>query len=229
MIARSTWGGPSLPIGSQMKGPATSVTVHHPYPHSAPAGASIAQEIAHVKAIHKFHASKWAGIGYSFIITQNGNVYEGRGWGRVGAHAGTTAGNQTSYGIAFLIDGTKESPSHLAMAAFAALRREGVRAGHLTADHSVKLHRDWKPDTDCPGNVLARAVKGATAPGRTLRMGMSGPDVQEVQRLLGMSEELQTGFFGSATDREVREFQRTNGLVQDSIVGPKTWAKLRRQ
>jgi peptidoglycan hydrolase-like protein with peptidoglycan-binding domain len=115
------------------------------------------------------------------------------------------------------------------MAAFAALRREGVRAGHLTADHSVKLHRDWKPDTDCPGNVLARAVKGATAPGRTLRMGMSGPDVQEVQRLLGMSEELQTGFFGSATDREVREFQRTNGLVQDSIVGPKTWAKLRRQ
>jgi N-acetylmuramoyl-L-alanine amidase len=228
MIARSTWGGPSLPIGSQMKGPATSVTVHHPYQHTAPAGASIAQEIAHVKAIHKFHASKWAGIGYNFIITQNGNVYEGRGWGRVGAHAGTREGNDTSIGIAFLIDGTKESPSHLAMAAFAALRREGVKAGHLTHDHTVKLHRDWKPDTDCPGNVLARAVKGATSPGRVLKMGMSGQDVQDLQRLLGMSEHLHTGFFGSATDRDVREFQKASGLKVDGIVGPKTWGKLRR-
>jgi peptidoglycan hydrolase-like protein with peptidoglycan-binding domain len=52
--------------------------------------------------------------------------------------------------------------------------------------------------------------------------------VQDLQRLLGMSEHLHTGFFGSATDRDVREFQKASGLKVDGIVGPKTWGKLRR-
>jgi peptidoglycan recognition protein len=29
----------------------------------------------------------WSDIGYNFIVGEDGNVYEGRGWTKVGAHA----------------------------------------------------------------------------------------------------------------------------------------------
>lgn len=220
-----------MPIGKQMEKPATSVTVHHPYPHRAPGGASIAQEIAQIAAIHRGHLQRgWQGIGYSFVVTQNGNIYEGRGWGRVGAHAGTTEGNETSYGIAFLIDGTKEVPSASAVQAFRTLRMQGIRDRYLTKGHTLKLHRDWKPSTDCPGDVLARAIRGATPqPERLLKLGVQGPDVQELQRLIGLPESLQTGYYGSRTERAVRDFQRANKLTPDGMAGPLTMAKLRGQ
>lgn len=29
----------------------------------------------------------WDDIGYNFIIGEDGNIYEGRGWGKKGAHS----------------------------------------------------------------------------------------------------------------------------------------------
>ena len=31
--------------------------------------------------------SGWSDIGYNFLVGEDGNIYEGRGWGKVGAHA----------------------------------------------------------------------------------------------------------------------------------------------
>lgn len=227
MISRIAWGGPVSPFGKRMIGPATSVTAHHPYPHKALLGALASAEVKEVLAIHDFHASKWLGIGYNFVISQNGHTYEGRGWGRVGAHAGTTEGNNTSYGIAFLLDGYKEAPSTLARLAFKELRSEGVRLGFLTLNHTLKLHRDWHA-TDCPGKVCADALLAAESPrGRLLRLGMQGEDVRELQRLLGMELHHHTGFYGVNTAKAVSTFQRDNGLAVDGIAGPATMKKLR--
>lgn len=44
-------------------------------------------------------ASGWDDIGYNFIVGEDGNVYEGRGWDIVGAHAGVNTYNQQSLGI----------------------------------------------------------------------------------------------------------------------------------
>lgn len=41
----------------------------------------------------------WDDIGYSFIVGEDGNVYEGRGWRRVGAHAPNY--NSNSIGFEF--------------------------------------------------------------------------------------------------------------------------------
>jgi N-acetylmuramoyl-L-alanine amidase len=30
---------------------------------------------------------KWSDIGYNFLVGEDGNVYEGRGWGKKGAHS----------------------------------------------------------------------------------------------------------------------------------------------
>lgn len=64
---------------------------------------------------------------------------------------------------------------------------------------------------------------------RYLRLGSRGEDVRHVQQLLqlgGHDPGPIDGIFGRRTDAAVRSFQGANDLVQDGIVGPKTWAKL---
>lgn len=52
---------------------------------------------------------------------------------------------------------------------------------------------------------------------RTLKFGMRGDDVKELQRRLGVP--MITGFFGLLTKQAVKNFQHTNLLVEDGIVG----------
>src|SRR5206468_6603194 len=55
-----------------------------------------------------------------------------------------------------------------------------------------------------------------------------GPDVEALQQALnrhGFSL-LADGVFGPETDSAVRRFQREQGLLDDGIVGPLTWAAL---
>jgi N-acetylmuramoyl-L-alanine amidase len=44
--------------------------------------------------------NKWNDIGYNFLVGEDGNVYEGRGWNTVGTHAGNF--NKKSIGICFI-------------------------------------------------------------------------------------------------------------------------------
>jgi len=65
----------------------------------------------------------------------------------------------------------------------------------------------------------------------TLRKGASGSYVVECQEdLLRLGYDLAhygaDGKYGNVTIREVKKFQRDNGLVVDGICGPKTWAAL---
>lgn len=58
---------------------------------------------------------------------------------------------------------------------------------------------------------------------RTLRFQfpmMRGPDVEQVQRITGVSVD---GLFGPQTEIAVADFQRRMGLAPDGIVGQKTW------
>ncbi len=66
---------------------------------------------------------------------------------------------------------------------------------------------------------------------RTLRFGMSGEDVSQLQRILKSKGffpqgQVTTLFFGKITRSGVIAFQKASGLVADGIVGPKTVAKL---
>lgn len=58
---------------------------------------------------------------------------------------------------------------------------------------------------------------------KTIKSGSRGDDVKTLQRLLNL---IPDGIFGKLTDEAVRQFQHENGLVEDGIVGPKTWEKL---
>lgn len=100
-------------------------------------------------------------IGYSWLIMQSGRVFEGCGWGRVGAH--TLDHNSSAYGFFFPLDGAKDAPTPEALAAFEWLRADGVALGHLHAHHFVKGHQDFnKPG--CPGALVYNAAVLGCAP-----------------------------------------------------------------
>jgi g-D-glutamyl-meso-diaminopimelate peptidase len=66
---------------------------------------------------------------------------------------------------------------------------------------------------------------------RTLRYGMSGTDVMEMQAMLrkiGHDPGPIDGIFGAQTQSAVQRFQRRFGLVPDGIVGPATWRVMER-
>lgn len=75
--------------------------------------------------------------------------------------------------------------------------------------------------------TLARRRARLKAMGtRTLTVGMTGSDVKEVQRLLGLPA---TGTFGPETQAAVLEFQRSHGLPPVGQVGSQTKATLARR
>ena len=63
---------------------------------------------------------------------------------------------------------------------------------------------------------------------KTLRYGDTGSEVKTLQTALnGRGAGLTVdGDFGAKTRDAVKKFQRLNGLEDDGIAGPKTWAAL---
>ncbi|MBS7262643.1 MAG: peptidoglycan-binding protein [Eubacteriales bacterium] len=68
-----------------------------------------------------------------------------------------------------------------------------------------------------------------TVSGATLRNGAENNDVRALQQILknkGYFTVDVTGYYGSITEKAVRDFQKAAGLVVDGIAGPKTFAAL---
>jgi peptidoglycan hydrolase-like protein with peptidoglycan-binding domain len=64
----------------------------------------------------------------------------------------------------------------------------------------------------------------------TIKLGDSGDDVKRVQRVFARQKALGfddvDGTFGAKTDQAVKDFQQSEGLVVDGVVGPVTWSHI---
>lgn len=240
---RTEWGGPAEPIGHPTSGAKLLVVIHHSHRPHLDCGVTEESEQDAILGMHRYHAGKgWGGISYNFLVFQSGNVYEGRGWNRVGAH--TVGRNSSSVGICLVMDGEAHAPTKAAIEATMALVTEGVRLGHIAPTHARAPHDRFQQKV-CPGQrvkdsgLISGAVPpvergAAVAPFPTLRLGSGGKNapadifeaVRELQRRLGMPAHLRTGYFGSRTTEYVKEYQAARGLMSDGIVGPVTWAAL---
>ncbi|MCY9787573.1 N-acetylmuramoyl-L-alanine amidase [Nocardiopsis sp. EMB25] len=141
---------------------------------------------------HHVDGRGWDDIGYSFGVSVEGGIFEGRGLRRYQAAQGTFSGNANYYSVTLMI-GEGERPTDAQI--------DGVRRlrAWLRSDHGVSGtvlgHRDFV-STSCPGSVLYALVENGTftqAPGAPpgsgdemlgLKVGDSGSRVTLLQQML---------------------------------------------
>ncbi|MER5863785.1 N-acetylmuramoyl-L-alanine amidase [Kitasatospora sp. NPDC002040] len=198
--------------------------------------------VAIPQAIEREHLNNsWSGIGYHFVVSQAGEVYEGRGWALQGAHCPDH--NRSGIGVQIAVGGD-QAPTDAALRAARELYDLAcAKTGRTLAKRG---HRDGFA-TNCPGGRLYAWVQagmpapgggggGSTStpyPGYMTARGAKGSTTRAIQSALirrGYGSLLAPygadGDFGSATDRAVRRFQSDQGISSDGVVGPTTWARL---
>jgi hypothetical protein len=182
IISRATWGAKpwngtpdTVPLSRR-----TEFFVHYDGGHPvARTGFAI------MRAIEAVHIGKgWSGVGYTFVVDQAGNIYEGRGWNLQGAHC--PEHNISGIGVQIAIGGDQE-PSAKALAACRWLYEEACRKTGRTL--AKRGHKDGFA-TACPGTKLYAWVKAgmpagdhkpAPNPGGSLPGSGSGADAPRYQ------------------------------------------------
>lgn len=105
---------------------------------------------AWMRDIQRYHQQSkgWHDIAYSFLVSSDGTVFEGRGWETQGGH--TKGHNSSSIGVAYLGDGRQAVPE----AALISIRMLADEADQLFGRELQRLgHRDVGA-TACPGAIL---------------------------------------------------------------------------
>lgn len=110
-----------------------------------------------VREIQRFHMEGrgWTDIAYSWLVDVEGTIYEGRGWGRAGAH---TAGyNSVSHAVC-AIAGTDSDITEAMLDGMATVMHEHDR---LYGEGFHLPHRDARgAATACPGDRITAWVHG---------------------------------------------------------------------
>uniref|UniRef100_A0A8W8NS38 Uncharacterized protein n=1 Tax=Magallana gigas TaxID=29159 RepID=A0A8W8NS38_MAGGI len=156
IISRSEWGA-RAPTHHNGRLPATPghVYIHH---GATPGCHTKADCIQRVRSYQNYHMDShgWSDIGYSFVIGEDGNVYEGRGWDTVGAH--TLHHNTDGLGFCVMGNFMTHAPNDMAINAVKSLIHCGVQMGKITHNYVLKGHRDVG-QTACPGDKLYALIK----------------------------------------------------------------------
>ncbi|XP_072043723.1 peptidoglycan-recognition protein SC2-like [Amphiura filiformis] len=150
IVTRAEWGARPPTSVSYLTLPVPYAFVHHTAGSSC---SSVSECIAVVRGVQNYHMDSlgWSDIGYSFLVGEDGNIYEGRGWDRVGAHTG----GYNDVGLAWSYMGTFTSrlPNQAAIDAGKRAIACGETLGKLTSSYTLRGHRDMS-STACPGDKL---------------------------------------------------------------------------
>ena len=143
IVGRAEWGAkPAVGVTNLVPSRVTLCVLHHTT--GTYAGA---QTVRNIQAFHQGPTRKWADIAYSFLVAPDCTIFEGRGWGKQGAH--TKGYNSSSVGIAFIGDGRLPVPAP----ALASIAWLGSEADRRFGTLRRVGHRDVG-STVCPGDAL---------------------------------------------------------------------------
>lgn len=143
---RSSWSGQSIDVSNiDPMQPIYRITVHH----SGDAEDALGDPAEHLRLFERVHKSKgWACIGYHFVVSRDGTVYEARPIKYQGAHA-TGDNNIGNIGICLMGNfDNRPIPAAQRKALEETIARLRKRYG--IARDALFGHRDFKT-TDCPG------------------------------------------------------------------------------
>ena len=150
---RSDWGSTSDKGGYAIYGVVSEAYVHH-FNSGIDAPQTVADSMARMRGAQAYHRDSqgWGDIGYSWCVDDLGNIFEGRGWWKTGAH--TYGYNSKGYGICWLGDSNVSQPTAAALQAIASVIQMGIAEGAIAAGPTIVAHRDRVPDTVCCGDPM---------------------------------------------------------------------------
>ena len=151
ILTRADWGSTHPRGGNPINVLVDEIYVHHFNSGIQPVTVD-AEGRLRMRSAQAYHANAqgWGDIGYSWCVDDAGNIYEGRGWGRTGAH--TYGHNSKGYGICWLGDSNVTVPTVAALNAIAEVVVMGIRDGWVRSSPTIVAHRDRVPDTSCCGD-----------------------------------------------------------------------------
>lgn len=263
-ISRAQWGArPSRGSTGRISRPVDRMFIHHTV---TPVTGDDAKDVRTVQSVA--FGRGFSDISYTFLVPPSGDVYEGRGWGKVGAH---TAGfNSSSYAISFIGNYENMDLNDKQVQAAQWIIAEGKRLGFLNKSVKVFGHRDVKA-TACPGRkAYARLgdIRSVGSPAKDVVVVQPAPPAATKQKYPqlqawpgnpsakfgGYNDEehqrsydtyvhgaqcalnrtnlqpklVEDGLYGAITADAVDGFQGARKLRRDGILGPNTWAELKR-
>ncbi|MEZ4358924.1 MAG: N-acetylmuramoyl-L-alanine amidase [Kofleriaceae bacterium] len=159
--SRSAWG--ARPPKCVSNHTPNRFTIHHTV---TPTNDTVSPQ-ARLRNIQAYHQDTrgWCDIGYNFLISRDGRVWEGRGASRVGSHVASQ--NTGNVGVAFLGTYTTTSASSTQITNVAGLIRSlSTRYGLTPSSTTVKGHRD-RGSTSCPGDRLYGQIRTIVSSAQT--------------------------------------------------------------
>ncbi len=163
MVSRQEWGASAVNLGARYEKGLYSeenpegwriydniqdiyrtVVVHHSVIYEA-------DDISSVKKIQNLHQTdrEWADIGYHFLVGKDGMVYEGRDLKVRGTH--TASYNTGTVGVCLIGNFSEDNIGDAQWQGLGRILFWLVDALPLTY---LAGHRDFNPETECPGNNL---------------------------------------------------------------------------
>jgi hypothetical protein len=153
--SRSTWGARASRCSSSL-GKVYRMAIHHT---ETPTNDTLSTA-ARLRQIQSYHMDVrgWCDIGYHYLVSRDGRIWEGRPQALLGSHAG--GANTGNIGIAIIGDHDVTPVTDLEASTVATLIRQlADRHGLATTRGVVKGHRQYK-STSCPGDKLVAQLDG---------------------------------------------------------------------
>uniref|UniRef100_A0A1B6G8F5 Peptidoglycan-recognition protein n=1 Tax=Cuerna arida TaxID=1464854 RepID=A0A1B6G8F5_9HEMI len=154
--SRSQWGAaPPRETPTRISGAVPWVIIHHSEGNTNCSGKPCKEIVRNIQDYH-MNENNWADIGYNFLVAPTGEVFEGRGWGIVGAHAPKY--NSKSVGICLIGSYQNKSPPEAQLAAVQELIASGVNQAKIRPLYKLIGHRQVRA-TECPGDKLYSIIQ----------------------------------------------------------------------
>uniref|UniRef100_A0A182MJF3 Peptidoglycan-recognition protein n=1 Tax=Anopheles culicifacies TaxID=139723 RepID=A0A182MJF3_9DIPT len=154
VVKRAQWGAAkSTNVTYQVK-PVAIVIVHHTAGVRCTTVVSCKEVLRNIQSHHQVQ-NRWSDIGYNFLIS-TGNIYEGIGWHRKGAHL--RGFNDKSIGVAFMGNFEQDRPTARSLELLARLLQCGKELGELAEDFRLYGARQLQ-STLSPGRWLYMKLK----------------------------------------------------------------------
>lgn len=187
---RDQWGADSDKGGYDILGMVNEAYIHH-FNSNITAPQEPLASMARMRGALSYHRDTqgWGDIGYSWCVDDQGNIFEGRGWWKTGAH--TYGYNSRGYGICWLGDSNVSLPSAKAIFAIGQVIKMGIAEKALNPLPTIVAHRDRVPDTSCCGGPMYGQL----------------PQIRQLVGTFGPASELHTPTPATALPRHNEDFE----------------------